>query len=76
MRKACRPCAEAFTTTGNPENKSVQYPSSSNNDTLKIATVVQQTMTKLSEAVSERDKVIVITKIILNETKWLPEFIG
>jgi hypothetical protein len=33
---------------------SVHHPSSTNSDTLKIATVVQQTMTELSEAVSEK----------------------
>jgi hypothetical protein len=50
-------------------------PSSTNNDTLKVATVLQQIIAELSEAVSEKDKIIVITKIVLNETKWLLEFI-
>jgi hypothetical protein len=35
---------------------SVQAPSSINNCTLKIATVVQQIMTVLREAVSEKEK--------------------
>jgi membrane-bound lytic murein transglycosylase len=35
---------------------SVKATSSTKNDTLKIATVVQQIMTKLSEAVSEKGK--------------------
>jgi hypothetical protein len=50
---------------------SVQASISTNNETLEIATVVQQVMTELSEAVSEEDKVMVITKIVLNKTKWL-----
>jgi hypothetical protein len=33
-------------------------------------------MTELGEAVSEKDKIMVIAKMVLNETKWLPEFIG
>jgi hypothetical protein len=43
---------------------SVQAPSSSNNDS--VATVVHQIMTKLTKAVSEEDRVMVITKLILN----------
>jgi hypothetical protein len=43
---------------------SVQAPSSSSNDT--VATVVHQIMTELSKAVSEEDRVMVITKLILN----------
>jgi hypothetical protein len=45
---------------------SVQAPSSSNNEMLKVATVVQQIMTELSEAVSEKDKIMVITKTLFN----------
>jgi hypothetical protein len=41
---------------------SVQAPSSTNNDTLKIATVVQQIITELNEAVSEGDRIMVINK--------------
>jgi hypothetical protein len=52
-------CAEASATTGNSENRS---DSSTNNDTLNIATVVQQIIIELSEAVSEKDKIMVITK--------------
>jgi hypothetical protein len=52
----------------------VQAPSSSGSDT--VATVVHQIMTELSEAVSEEDRVMVITKMVLNETIWLLEFIG
>jgi hypothetical protein len=37
---------------------------------LKVATAVQQIMTELSEAVSE-DKIMVTTKMVLNETEWL-----
>jgi hypothetical protein len=48
---------------------SAQATSSTNNDTLKIASVVQQIMTELSQAVSEKDKIIVITKMVLNLMK-------
>jgi hypothetical protein len=44
---------------------SVQAPSSPNNDMLNIATVVQQIMKKLSEAVPEKDKIMIITKCYL-----------
>jgi broad specificity polyphosphatase/5'/3'-nucleotidase SurE len=54
---------------------SVQAPSASNNDKLKVATVVQQIMTEFSECMS-KDKIIVITKMVLNKTIWLLEFIG
>jgi hypothetical protein len=43
---------------------SVQAPSSSNNDT--VSTVVHQIMTKLTKAVSEEDRIMVITKLVLN----------
>jgi hypothetical protein len=36
---------------------------------LKAATVVQQIMTDLSEAVSEKNKIMVITKMVLNLMK-------
>jgi hypothetical protein len=55
---------------------SVQAPSSYNNDTLKIAAEVQEIMTELSGAVSEKGKIIVITKMVLNEIKRLIEFTG
>jgi hypothetical protein len=48
---------------------SVQAPRSTNSDTLKIATVVQQIMTEPSEAVSEKDKIMIITKMVLNLMK-------
>jgi hypothetical protein len=38
-------------------------------DTLKIATTVQQIVTELSEAVSEKDKIMIITKMALNLMK-------
>jgi hypothetical protein len=50
---------------------SVKASRSTNNDTLKVVTVFD-----FSEAVSENDRIMVITKMILNETKWLLEFIG
>jgi hypothetical protein len=40
---------------------SVQAPSSTNNETLKVATTVQQIITELREAVSEKDKIMFIT---------------
>jgi hypothetical protein len=48
---------------------SVQAHSSTNNDTLKAATVMQQIITELSEDVSKEDKITVITKMILNLMK-------
>jgi hypothetical protein len=51
---------------------SVQAPNSFDSYKSEVATVVQQIVTKLSEAVSEEDKIRIITKIVLNETKWLP----
>jgi hypothetical protein len=36
---------------------------------LIVATVVQQIMTELSEAMSEEDKIMVITKMVLNLVK-------
>jgi hypothetical protein len=69
--------AAASATTGNSQNKFVlQALSLTNSDLLKICAAVQQIITELSEALSEKDKIMVITKIILNETKWLLEFIG
>jgi hypothetical protein len=43
---------------------------------IKLATVVQQIMTELSEAVSEKDKIKAITKILLNLMKQLLDFIS
>jgi hypothetical protein len=43
---------------------------------LKVATVVQQIMRELSEAVSKKDRIMVITKIVFNETKWVVVLIG
>jgi hypothetical protein len=48
---------------------SVQAPSSPNNDMLKVAIVVQQIVIELSESVSEKDKIMVITKMVLNLMK-------
>jgi hypothetical protein len=42
-----------------------QDPNSSNNAMLKALTVVQQIMTELNGAVSEKDKTMVITKGVL-----------
>jgi hypothetical protein len=39
--------------------------SSTNNNTLKVATVVQQIITEISKAVSEKDKIMGNTKMIL-----------
>jgi hypothetical protein len=51
---------EEFQKTG----LSVQAPSSSNNDT--VATVVHHIMTKLTKAESEKERVMFITKLVLN----------
>jgi hypothetical protein len=48
---------------------SVQAPSLTKNDMVKIATVVQQIMTGLSEVVSEEDRIMVITKRVLSLMK-------
>jgi hypothetical protein len=48
---------------------SVQSPSSSDNDKLKIATVVQQIVKELSEAVSEEDKAMIVTMMVLDLTQ-------
>jgi hypothetical protein len=45
---------------------SVQAPSLFNNETIKVATVVQQIMTEPSEAVSAKDRIMVVTKMVLN----------
>jgi prophage antirepressor-like protein len=47
---------------------SVQTPSSTNNDTLEIATVMQQIITELSDK-SQKDKVMVNTKLVHNLMK-------
>jgi hypothetical protein len=43
---------------------SVLAPSSSNND--NVATVVHQIIKELSEAASEKDRTMLITKVVLN----------
>jgi GTP cyclohydrolase III len=48
---------------------SVQDQSTSNNYTLNMATLVQQITTELSEIVSEKDKILVITRMVLNLMK-------
>jgi hypothetical protein len=45
----------------------MQAPSSSDSDT--VATVVQQIMIELSEAVSKEDRIMVITKVVHNLMK-------
>jgi hypothetical protein len=47
----------------------MQAPSSTSNEILKAATVVECIMTELSEVVSEEDKIMVITKMVLNLMK-------
>jgi hypothetical protein len=48
---------------------SVQAPSSINNETLKIVSVVQHITTELNIAVSEKENITVITKIVLKLMK-------
>jgi hypothetical protein len=43
--------------------------SSSLDDMFKVASAVQQIMTELNDAVSEEEKIVVITKIVLNLMK-------
>jgi hypothetical protein len=45
---------------------SVQAPSSSDNDKLKGATLVRQIVKELNEAVSEEDKVMIVTIMVLD----------
>jgi protocatechuate 3,4-dioxygenase beta subunit len=45
---------------------SVQDSSSSDNDKLKVATVLRQIMKELTEAISEEDKVIFVTMKVLD----------
>jgi hypothetical protein len=45
---------------------SVQAPSSSDNEKLKVAAVVRQTMRKLSGAASEDDKLMLVTMMVLD----------
>jgi hypothetical protein len=45
---------------------SVQSPSSSDNDKLKVATVERQIMKEISEVVSEEDKVMMVTMMVLD----------
>jgi hypothetical protein len=59
-KKRAAPCAAASATTG----MSIQAPSLSKTDMLKFASVVQQIMTDLSEAVPEKDKIMVVTKMV------------
>jgi hypothetical protein len=61
MGKACRPlCSSMSQQEIQIIGLTVQAPSSTNNDMLKVATLVQQN-TVHSEAVSEKDKIMVIT---------------
>jgi hypothetical protein len=43
---------------------SVQAPSSSNNYMLKVAAAVQHIMTVLSETMSQKDKIMVVPKLV------------
>jgi hypothetical protein len=40
---------------------------------IKVATVVQQIMTEFSEAVSKRDKIMVITIMVKNSVAFSPQ---
>jgi hypothetical protein len=61
------PHAAASATTGNSENRFVS--TASQFDTLKVATVVQKIMTELTKAVSQKDKIMVIIKMVFNLMK-------
>jgi hypothetical protein len=51
------------------KSRSVSSVNSSISDMFKVATVVQQIMTKINGAVSEEDKIAAITKIVINLMK-------
>jgi hypothetical protein len=57
--------AAASATTGNSENRLPIRLTI----TLKVAMVVHQIMTELSEAVSEEEKIMAITKMVFNLMK-------
>jgi hypothetical protein len=62
---------EEFQKTG----LSVQAPISSDSDV--VASVMQQIMTELGVALSKEDRILTITRMVLNIIKkWLLEFIG
>jgi hypothetical protein len=44
---------------------SVQALSLTNSDTLKVAILVQQIMTEFSEVMPKKDKIMIITKMVL-----------
>jgi hypothetical protein len=61
--------AAAATTTGYPENRSVHASISAVNYMFRVVTEMQQIVTVLNEVVSEKDKIAVITKMVLNLMK-------
>jgi hypothetical protein len=65
------PCSSICPNRTFREQVPVQAPSSTN-----CGIVVQQIMTELTEHVSKEDKIMVVTKMVLNETKCLLDFIG
>jgi hypothetical protein len=69
FRPAAAAAAAAAKTTGYPEGRSVHAPSSSINDMFKVAIEMQQIVTVLNEVVSEKDKIAVITKMVLHLVK-------
>jgi hypothetical protein len=48
---------------------SVQAPSLTNSDTLKVTTAVQKIIKELNETVPEKHKIMVSTKMVLNLMK-------
>jgi hypothetical protein len=63
--------ADLHSCTSSKKATSVQAPSSSNNDLLIFATAIQQIMTELDEAVSEKDKIKVVIGMVLNIIKQM-----
>jgi predicted 2-oxoglutarate/Fe(II)-dependent dioxygenase YbiX len=64
------PRAAASTTRGYSETGlSVWAPSAYNNDMFKVAIVVQQSIRELTETVSDKDKIMVISKLVRNLMK-------
>jgi hypothetical protein len=68
MGEACRTPFSSICHNRNFRKRglSVQSPSSSDNDKLKVTTVVRQIMKEFNEVVSEEDKVMIVTMMVLD----------
>jgi hypothetical protein len=68
-RTEAQPTVQPHTQNTGQSVKAPTVNSSSLDDMFKVATVVQQIMTELNGAVSEEDKIVAITKIVLSLMK-------